>query len=71
MSVKREELVRDSLTLNLSRLYARVSELEERIESGREDLLEGYHEALREFSETFRSSSGRGSELRGEPWRRG
>jgi len=35
MSVKREELVRDSLTLNLSRLYARVLELEERIESGR------------------------------------
>ncbi|MCQ4384945.1 MAG: hypothetical protein NO115_03040, partial [Sulfolobales archaeon] len=54
MSVKREELVRDSLTLNLSRLYARVLELEERIESGREDLLEGYHEALREFRETFR-----------------
>jgi len=54
MSVKREELVRDSLTLNLSRLYARVLELEERIESGREDLLEGYYEALREFRENFR-----------------
>lgn len=47
MSVKREELVRDSLTLNLSRLYARVLELEEQIESGREDILEGYYEALR------------------------